>query len=111
MKIKSCIVRDVCYRKNNAKNFTPYPEWRFIESKITGNDSEDGGASYEAIFQEVSTKNFYRAEYTDWDFYWEYSAWKEDKTDGPSKGRTIEDNEIMDIYPVKAKTITTVIYE
>lgn len=111
MKIKSCIVRDVCYRRNDPDEFLPYKEWNFIESKITYNDTNDGGAGYEAIMQNKATGQFYRADYNDWDFYWEYSDWKEDDDNEESSGRSIDDESVMEIYPVKAKQVTITTYE
>ncbi len=102
MQIKSSIIRDICYNHNSEFS----DEWECIEDKIVGNDTEDGGASYEAIVKNVSTGEFYRADYQDWDFYWEYSEWKED-----DDKRTIDTGEMMEIYPVKVRQVTITIYE
>lgn len=112
MEIKSCIARDVCYRSNDPDELVPWDDWEFVESKITGNDTDDGGASYEAIIQNNNDAQFYKVHYNDWDFYWEYTDWKEDEDeDSPTQGRTIDDGNTMTIYPVTPKKVTIITYE
>ena len=111
MKIKASVLRDICYRENDADEFKPYDEWEFIKSTITGNDTDDGGASYKAIVKNTITGEFYKANYNDWDFYWEYSDFETDEEEGENEGRTIDNGEMMEIYPVKAKQKTITTYE
>ena len=73
----------------------PADEFLHIEHEILSNDPEDGGATHYLVIKNEADDKFYSAEFTDWDYDWEYC----------------EDFEGITFTEVFPKTVKKVIYE
>jgi hypothetical protein len=69
-------------------------EYQEIETTITGTDYEDGGATYEVVFQRLSDGKYFKFSYNDWDLEYNFVS------DFPNKA--------TEVFP---KTITKIIFE
>ena len=43
--------------------------FKMVDDEIIHSDAEDGGADHDYVIKEVSTGDFYKGSYTDWDIY------------------------------------------
>lgn len=100
MEIKLSTVRDLHYSNVSCE------EWETVESKITGSDEYDGGASYELVIRHKIDGTYFIVDFNDWDVDWEKSGFKEDED-----GYSIDDGNIVDAHQVWPKQVTITVYE
>lgn len=78
----------------NHKHTLDDIEYQPVESVLTDSDPEDGGATYEVVFQRLSDGKYFKFSYNDWDMDYNFER------DFP--------NSATEVFP---KTITKMIFE
>lgn len=78
--------------------------FEIVENETTYSDPEDGGADHDYIIKEVSTGDFYKGSYTDWDV--ENTDYDEDAH--KCEGRVDFNCDLNQVFP---RVIEKTIYE